>query len=611
VTRRFCAACVVIVLSVPAVSLAEAPPPAERGQVFSAYELDTIGVVLSSKHLVRELKPEGKTIERIDVTPLDVFEPRDPLPQWLNVFHATSRRSVILREMLLRQGERYQQALVDETLRNLRALPQLSLVLVVPTVGSAPDRIGIVIITKDVWSLRASWDIVATGASSRTNPGGIEELDLEPTETNIFGTHQTARLAFIYQPSALTFGVGYTIPRLDSSRIAMLADVDAMVSRATGDLEGTYGSLTAGQPLFSGLAHWSWDAVVGWQDVVTRRYVNAQLSNYVDPATGLTVPYQYRTGYYGAQYELTRSFGWDIKHDITVSAGISRSVYRVPAAGLNPTTVADFIRDRVPLSNTTVGPSIRYRTYTKRYLRVIDFDSLALQEDYGLGHDITLRVSPSFRALGGSRDVVDVDAAAQYTFALRDGLFRISLATDNAIEPSRIADAVITPWAHLVTPTIGDLGRIVVDGGLEYRWRNYLRNYEIVGGGDRIRGFPTNFFVGKDMVAYSVEVRSRPVEILSCQLGAVAFYDVADAFNGFGELDPYQSAGVGFRALFPWLDRVVFRGDIGFPLKRPVDPSTGALVPPYGFIFSFGQAFSVPSVAPSQVLPTEQSEQLE
>lgn len=585
-------------------ALAQAPPPAERAQVFSAYELETIGEVLSSRHMVRDPKPEGKIIERIDVAPLDVFEPRDPLPGWLNVFHATTRRSVVSREMLLHKGEPYQQTLVDETLRNLRALPQLSLVIVVATVGSAPDRIGAIIITKDVWSLRASWDIVAT-------PGGVQELDVEPTETNLFGTHQTVRALAIYEPSAYTFGVGYTIPRLDTSRIAVLADAEVMVNRGTGAPEGSYGSMTAGQPLYSGLAHWSWDAVVQWEDVVTRNYVNAHLSDYVDPTTNLLVPYQYRTDFYGAQYELTRSFGWDTKQDITLSAGINHAVYRVPATNLNPIAVADFIRDRVPLSDTSVGPSIRYRTYTKRYLRVIDFDSLALQEDYGLGHDILLRVSPSFRALGGSRDVVDLYAAAQYTFAIRDGLVRVSLSSDNGIEPSRISDAVVTPWAHLVTPTIGKLGRIVVDGGLEYRWRNYLRNYEFVGGGDRIRGFPTNYFVGKDMVAYSVELRSRPVEILSCQLGGVAFYDVADAFNGFGELEPYQSAGVGFRALFPWLDRVVFRGDIGFPLKRPVDATTGALIPPYGFILSFGQAFSVPSVAPAQVLPTEQSEQLE
>jgi hypothetical protein len=595
---------VVLVLAGSAPALAEPPPPAERAKVYSAYEQETINGVLAPRHTVRDARPEGKTIERIDVVPIDVFEPRDPLPAWLNVFHATTRRSVIFREMLLREGERYQQTLVDETLRNLRALPQLSLVLVVATVGTAPDRIGVVIITKDVWSLRASWDVVAT-------PGGIEELEIEPTETNLFGTHQAVRAAFIYEPSAYTFGAGYTIPRLDDSRIALLADADVMVNRASGAPEGTYGSLIAGQPLYSGLAHWSWDGVVEWQDVVARRYVNAQPSVYVDPTTGLSVPFQYRSGLYAAQYEVTRSFGWDTKHDVTFAAGVNRTVNRVASEGLNPTAVADFIRDRVPLSDTWVGPSVRYRTYTKRYLRVIDFDSLALQEDYGLGHDVSVRAYPSFRALGGSRDVVGLDAAAQYTVALRDGLMRVSLSSSNGIEPSRISDAVVIPWAHLVTPSISNLGRIVVDGGLEYRWRNYLRNYEIVGGDDRVRGFPTNFFVGTDMVAYSVEIRSRPVEILSCQLGAVAFYDVADAFNGFSQLDPYQSTGFGLRALFPWLDRVVFRGDIGFPLKRPVDPATGALIPPFGFIISFGQAFSVPSVAPAQVLPTEQSEQFQ
>jgi hypothetical protein len=504
----------------------------------------------------------------------------------------------------LRPGERYRQTLVDETLRNLRALPQLSLVLVVATETADPDRIGIVVITKDVWSLRLGWDIVAT-------PGGVEDLELQPTETNLFGTHQAVRADLFYEPDAVTLGLAYTIPRLDTSRIAIVANADVMVNNRTGDAEGTYGSLVAGEPLYSGLADWSWDATVQWEDVIARRYVNAQLSTYVDPTTQRAVPYLYRTDLYGAQYELTRSFGWETKHDITLAAGVLRTVYRVPGAGLNPTAVADFIRDRVPLSDTSVGPSLRYRTYAKRYLRVIDFDSLALQEDYGLGHEIVVRAYPSFRALGGSRDVFGLDAAAQYTFAVRDGLMRVSFSTSNGIEPTRLADSEIVPWAHFVTPTIANLGRIVVDGGLDYRPRNYLRNYEFVGGDDRVRGFPTNFFVGKDMVAYSIELRSRPVEILSCQIAGVAFYDVADAFNGFSQLEPYQSAGFGFRGMFPWLDRVVFRGDLGFPLKRPVDPSTGALVPPVGFIFSFGQAFGVPSVAPAQVLPTEQSEQLE
>ena len=75
--------------------------------------------------------------------------------------------------MLLREGDRYSQALVDETIRNLRQLPQLSVVLVVATVGSAPDRVGVVVITKDVWSLRASWDVVVTS-------GGLEHVRAAP-----------------------------------------------------------------------------------------------------------------------------------------------------------------------------------------------------------------------------------------------------------------------------------------------------------------------------------------------------------------------------------------------------------------------------------------------
>jgi hypothetical protein len=79
----------------------------------------------------------------------------------------------------------------------------------------------------------------------------------------------------------------------------------------------------------------------------------------------------------------------------------------------------------------------------------------------------------------------------------------------------------------------------------------------------------------------------------------VAFYDVGDAYSSASQFQPYESVGVGVRALFPWLDRTVFRADIGFPLNRPIDPSTGALIAPYAFLFSFGQAFTTPTVSPT------------
>ncbi|HEV3190237.1 MAG TPA: hypothetical protein VGY54_07045, partial [Polyangiaceae bacterium] len=100
-----------------------APSPAERRHVYSQYEEATIDQVLTTLHLVREDEPEGKYIERIVVVSLDVFEPRDKMPHWFNVFHVTTRRSVVKDEVLLSEGEPYRQSLVDDTIRNLRRFP--------------------------------------------------------------------------------------------------------------------------------------------------------------------------------------------------------------------------------------------------------------------------------------------------------------------------------------------------------------------------------------------------------------------------------------------------------------------------------------------------------
>jgi hypothetical protein len=597
------------------IARAQAPPAAERLQVFSSYERETLDEVMRDRQLSLDGAPEGKVVERIDVAALPPFEQRDLLPPWLNVFHATTRESVVRHEVLLHEGSLYEQALVDDSIRNLRRLPgvpQLSAVLVVAARGSTPDRVILLVITKDVWSLRLNWSLVA-------DSGGLDQLAFQPSETNFLGTHQIVSGTFILEPSAYTLGLGYFVPRLQDSRVTVSARADVMVNRGTGSPEGTYGQLVAGQPLFSGRTEWAWDAVVGWQDVVTRRYVNAQLSEYVDPScsgsvspppAACSMPFQFRSRVYTTTYELTRSFGWDVNHDFTLAATLSRAVYRIaPPATTDAQTAADFVAQDVPVSDTRVGPSLQYHSYRMRFVRVVDFDTLALQEDYRLGHDVVLRVYPSFRALGSSRDVVGLYGAAQYTWAVRDGLFRVAFqsTTEPQVSPgNRIADASLQPAAHLVSPTVAGLGRIVLDGTFLYRWRNYLNQVTYLGGDDRARGFPTNFFVGANVLAYNVEARSRPVQLLSCELAGIAFYDVGDAYTAAARFQPYQSVGVGVRALFPWLDRTVFRADIGFPVTRPLDPSTGIPIPPYSFLISFGQAFVTPTVAPTPVLATGQ-----
>jgi hypothetical protein len=585
------------------------PPPAERSQVYSRYELETIDEALQAFRAEREPSPEGKVIERVEILPFDVIENRDlgvvivladalgklfdidsnrvrgRVRRALDALHTTSKKYVVGREVLLRVGEPYRQQAMDDTIRNLRVLPQLSLVVAVPIRGTTPDTVGVIVVTKDVWSIRPNWGF-------ELSSGGIDELSAQPAEINVAGLHHTAYLNLDLLPKSFTLGAGYNIPRLGGTRVQLYSNANVLFNRDTSSLEGTFGQLTTGQTLFSARTKWSWDATVVWTDAILRRYENAQVGVYKSPTTGLTVPFEYRANAYQTGYEATRSFGWDTKHDITFGAGINRAVYSTDLTAYDPRTVADFVQNEVPVSDTRVGPWVTYHGYTKRYVRVFDFETLALQEDYRLGPDVYLRLYPSPKALGSTRDILGIYASAMYTLPIRDGLVRLAVQDVTDFEPSSIPDASVTTSGRIVSPTILGLGRIVVDGYLLYRWRNYLNASSFLGGDTRLRGYPTAFTTGADVMSYNIELRTRPLDILTFHLAAVAFYDVGDAFTGWSSFRPLQAAGFGLRGMLPQIDRVVYRFDVGFPLGE------GRNLPgvtPVALLFTLGQAFDVPS----------------
>ncbi len=506
--------------------------------------------------------------------PLEVFEKHPPTTHWpvpspldlapvmtqvygqaLDHLHATTRPSVIRRELVLRVGEPYRQVLADDTLRNLRHLVQLSVVLVVAARGSDDGKVRVVVVTKDVWSIRLNWDLTLV-------PGGIEQFFAQPSEENVGGMHHVASGLFVLDPSTVTVGGGYEIPRLGASRVALDADADVVLNRDTGAAEGSSMLLDVGQPLYSGLTDWSWESSVAYDDLIERRFVDAEPSAFLDTMTGRTVPFAYHARSFVAEYQVTRSFGWDVKQDITLGAQVSNSAYR-PAFSADATTTADFVAANVPTSDARAGPFLQYHSYTKRYVRLIDFESLALQEDASLGHDVVLRAFPSFHALGSTHDIVAVYAAAQYSWALRDGFFRAAFATTTEPEPDHIGNAAITPSVHLVTPTVLGAFRLVADGMMLNRWRDELNvqgacpdlsTYSpfaactsFLGGSNRLRGYPTNFFTGKDFASYNMELRTRPVEVLARDRGHASSTTRAAPPTISPRLHAYHSVGLGLR----------------------------------------------------------------
>jgi hypothetical protein len=600
-------------------ALSFAREPAARAQAgtasanrYSKYERDAIEAALRDAHTSIDPSPEGKTLDGIDVVTLDVFEPRDPLPypDFFDLFHTKTRRYVVEREILLTPGEPYRQSLVDDSVRNLTTLPalnfvvpQLSVVLAVPVRGSAPDHVRLLVITKDVWSLRPNWDLQASN-------GGVLLLSAQPAETNVAGTHTIANLNFVMNPAQIVVGAGYTNFRVDGSHVVLQPNANVVWSRSTGATEGSLGGLVAGQPLFSPRSRWAWDASVTWTDYIYRRFdPHLDVAGYTDSVTKGTIPNAFRGQLYGTEYTVTRSFGDATKQDATLGLSLAKNQYTVDApactvavahgtvpcsAEVAARTVQGFETAFVPASNTRVGPFVQYHTYEKRYVRLLDFETLGLQEDWRLGREAFVNLYPVAEALGSSSNFMGIDASLLYTVRLGDGLARGAVESITETDATSLPNASIDASVHVVSPTLF-VGRFVYDAHVLYRYRNDLNQISYLGGDNRLRGYPSEQFFGKDVVSSNLEFRTHSIDILTAQVGLVGFYDTGDAFNGFSQLRPYDSVGLGVRGLFPQLDRSALRFDVGFPLG---DGARLAGVTPVAFFVSLGQAFPVPVIGP-------------
>jgi hypothetical protein len=583
-----------ILLAGAAVALRAGPAAGDPRSLtyrYSGYEQEAIRDAESALGAQVDPFPEGKSIERIDFVRLDPIDRHDPLPMVVDVLHATSRISVLRHELLNKEGDPWTSVTVDETARNLRNLPQLSLVLCVPMRGSSQDRVRLVIITKDVWSLYVDFDVAAT-------PGGLELFDLEPKETNVTGLQHTALARFVAQPKSYSLGASYEIPRLDGRWLDLFLDGNLIMSRDRGEPEGSYGSASITHPLYFSRAEWAWAASITWADQIARRYSNAMVSTFTATLAAASTPVQWlwRERSLRDEAKVTRSFGWETKNDFSVGASLEHAIYRVPAeAAADPVARADFQRAEVPVGEDRAGPFAQWHGYTSNFQRVLDFDTLGLQEDNRLGHDLWLRVYPVLRALGSTRDLIGLYAAAAYSVPLSDGLARASVESSMEMEPERVSDAWLNAELAVVTPRFG-VGRLVFATAVLNRWRNYLNVRSYLGGESLLRGYPSRFLIGKDVVTANLEYRTRAVQISAIQFGAAAFYDVGDAFDGFDHLEPRHALGVGLRMVFPQIERTVLRVDVGFPVERPIDPSTGQAIAAVSFFVAFHQALSLPLV---------------
>ena len=584
-TRRAC-----LLLVFASVWLVTRPLPAQQ---LSPFEQEIQNAVFEENGLALDAAPEGKLIEGIDVFVIEPFDERDPLPNFVNSLHVQSRAYVVEQELALSAGSPYSQERADDSVRNLRSTYKFSLVLITTARGSAQDRVRLVVIVKDIWSLRLNWNIEAVDDR-------LTLLLLNPSEVNLLGTHTTFGLLYVLEPDRHTLGARAGIPQVGASNIGLYLTGGAILERSSGQPEGSFGYFHYGRALRSRYDRWAWSIGLGWRNEVTRRYRGAEVRSLEVPnASGAVehVPEVFKTDRLAGEYELERSFGTTNKTGVAGGVEVDRRRYRAPdLSGYSERARDAFEAIVLPTSDVRISPFLQVTAYRNEYHRLLNVETLALQEDIRLGHGALLRVYPASRAIGSSRSLVGVDSQLSYGLPLGRGMAIAKLGAEIVVADQNRNDVLFDAGARVFSPATG-FGRFHLDVLAIDIYRSYLNTGSLVlGGENRLRGYAFSQFRGDKLLAVNAEFRSLPIEILGAHVSAVAFYDLGDAQDDYADLDLKQSVGLGARFLLPQFDRSVFRADWGVPLS----PEFGGF--PGGLTVSFGHAFSLPGISESSVL---------
>lgn len=568
-------------------------PRAYAAHPRSEFERSVVEQTFASRKLEADEAPEGKLVEAVVFERLPVFDERDPVPDFLNVFHGTTRAGILDRELLFSPGQLWSNQKVEETERNLRGRRQLSLVLVVAARGSAPDRVVAVVITKDVWSLRLNSDFAI-------GPGGLEYLLLNPAEENAFGTWLSVGLLYRYEPMRQMLGGRFIAPRYFGTRYYLGAQAAPILRNSDFSLEGSTGQLVFERPQYSLRTDYAFGARLAWVSETSRRMLQTQVRDFVfvdpDTAEESRIPWEYRTERYAAEYYGLLSSGLENKRDLLFgleldSRRFSTDFSHDPAPGVE----AAFVREALPVSDRRMSPFVQLRLYEARFLRTVGLELLGLQEDYRLGFDLLGRLFVGGRAVGSTRDHVGTSFGASYTWPFGNGLVRLVASNRLVLANERQNEGASYAALRVASPSLGR-GRLhlLVEGVGRYFDHLNVAPYAL-GGDGVLRGYRSGEFLGKNYTLGSVEYRSGSVDLLSAQVGFAFFVDVGAAANDFREFAFRSSFGTGLRVLFPQADRAVLRFDVGVPLE--VEPGRA----PASVFATFGHAFGMPGLATPSV----------
>lgn len=547
-------------------------------------------------HRERDPNPEGKTIDEILVASEEVVGERDPFPNFVNIFHVKTKEAVIRREVLFAVGEPFSELIALETQRRLRSFQIFSLVRVVPFRTTDPAKVGVLVVTKDLLSIRLNTQFSTVGTL-------IQTLRVRPSEINFLGRNKQVSLDFWLKLDTLSVGQAYADPRLLGSRLTLYESAAVIFNRHTKQAEGSRGQLALGLPLYSLRAEHGFQLSGTWQIQRVRVFRGAKVEELPYPSSAAqtdTVQYEYNARELDASAIYTRSFGRRFKTNVSAGVGSYSHRYTPPHdLGLSDDQQSWLVANYLPHTESANYLTGIVEAYQADYLILRDIESFGVSEDYQMGYSTVASIRWADPAFFSPIRYFELNAAARYRLYQFENLASLSAASSIRLVPGPVDPTSPGRWVNRrfamelieITPPVG-IGRFALRGLLELNSADLEHRLLLLGGGNGLRGVEPEVLSGPNLILINLEYRTRPLVFHTFHIGLVLFYDAGSAY-GPNSMPPYDSPnlthtiGIGIRAMFPQLNKLPIRIDVGYTLNGQRPSFIGSTSASYGQVFDY------------------------
>ncbi len=473
--------------------------------------------------------PAGRMISTITIETHNVFDTSSLrenklLYRTANRFHIQTREPVIERELLFEVGETFNPLLIEETERNLRALPFIRRAVVSAKVNKY-GTVDVVVRTYDSWSLEVVANFKRVGGSTGLK-GGL-------AEHNILGQGKSGSLVYSHDGGADSKSFGYQdLQFLHYKRLQYT--MGAIVSPGNRNY-----TMAITRPFYASIARTAVGATLSYTEAplgtVSRRVAEGGVNYGIAVATST---------------ERTRHVKFGLLAHRAETTGVSQDLEQLGFLQLG----ADWEE--------------------LDFLTLQRIQKITRDEDYNLGIGVFPAVAwaPPARLLGTTGSQLLPSLTVRKNFAWEDHLLLFNTGYRSKYSNGGNSNRVASLDAAYFLPRF-ERQTLAVHTGVDLGWRMDPYTPLFLGEVNGLRGYGLSEFSGSRRFLFNIEDRVFVCDDLFrlIDVGAVAFYDTGYAWPASKTVhisDLRNSVGLGLRfAASRSAGNSPVRVDVAYPLN--------------------------------------------